>query len=64
MDSLIKKKTRLCPRTSTGFYDRRLNVSFRFVETKRWLDFVTPGSQAAEASFFGFEPAFRGLDNG
>lgn len=35
-----------------------------FVETKRWMDFVTPGSQAAEDSFFGVEPAFEGLDNG
>ncbi|CAM6030682.1 unnamed protein product [Sphagnum balticum] len=35
-----------------------------FVETKRWLDFVTPGSQAAEDSFFGWEAAFEGLECG
>ncbi|KAG0558663.1 hypothetical protein KC19_10G044600 [Ceratodon purpureus] len=35
-----------------------------FVETKRWMDFVNPGSQAAEDSFFGLEPAFGGLENG
>jgi light-harvesting complex I chlorophyll a/b binding protein 5 len=35
-----------------------------FVETKRWMDFITPGSQAAEDSFFGYEAAFEGLENG
>jgi light-harvesting complex I chlorophyll a/b binding protein 5 len=35
-----------------------------FVETKRWMDFVTPGSQAAEDSFFGWEAAFEGLECG
>ncbi len=39
-------------------------VGCRFVETKRWLDFVTPGSQAAEDSFFGWEAAFEGLECG
>ncbi|XP_024372932.1 photosystem I chlorophyll a/b-binding protein 5, chloroplastic [Physcomitrium patens] len=35
-----------------------------FVETKRWMDIVKPGSQAAEDSFFGFEAAFEGLETG
>ncbi|KAJ7550744.1 hypothetical protein O6H91_07G116700 [Diphasiastrum complanatum] len=35
-----------------------------FAETKRYMDFVTPGSQATEDSFFGFEPALEGLQNG
>lgn len=39
-------------------------LSFRFVETKRWMDIVKPGSQAAEDSFFGFEAAFEGLETG
>ena len=28
------------------------------------MDFVKPGSQAAEDSFFGLEAALEGLDNG
>lgn len=35
----------------------------RFVETKRYMDFVSPGSQA-QASFFGVEAALEGLEPG
>ncbi|KAF7830627.1 photosystem I chlorophyll a/b-binding protein 5, chloroplastic [Senna tora] len=35
-----------------------------FVETKRYMDFVSPGSQAKEGSFFGLEAAFEGLEPG
>ncbi|MED6218728.1 Photosystem I chlorophyll a/b-binding protein 5, chloroplastic [Stylosanthes scabra] len=34
-----------------------------FVETKRYMDFVSPGSQA-KASFFGIEDSFEGLEPG
>ncbi|XP_074290828.1 photosystem I chlorophyll a/b-binding protein 5, chloroplastic-like [Silene latifolia] len=34
-----------------------------FVETKRYMDFVNPGSQA-EGPFFGIEAAFKGLEPG
>ncbi|XP_030950286.1 photosystem I chlorophyll a/b-binding protein 5, chloroplastic [Quercus lobata] len=34
-----------------------------FVETKRYMDFVSPGSQA-EGPFFGIEAAFEGLEPG
>ena len=35
-----------------------------FVETKRWMDFAKPGSQAEEGSFFGLEGALKGQGNG
>ncbi|KAI4336972.1 hypothetical protein L6164_015437 [Bauhinia variegata] len=35
-----------------------------FVETKRYMDFVSPGSQAKEGSFFGLEASFAGLEPG
>ncbi|KFK36161.1 hypothetical protein AALP_AA4G086000 [Arabis alpina] len=36
-----------------------------FAETKRYMDFVSPGSQAQEdGSFFGIEAAFEGLEPG
>jgi len=36
----------------------------RFAETKRYMDFVSPGSQAKEGSFFGLEAALEGLEPG
>ena len=40
-------------------------ILFGFVETKRWVDFSKPGSQAEEGSFFGLEGAFnQGKGNG
>ncbi|KAL6207846.1 hypothetical protein ACLB2K_018799 [Fragaria x ananassa] len=35
-----------------------------FVETKRYMDFKTPGSQAQDGSFFGLEAALEGLEPG
>jgi Chlorophyll A-B binding protein len=35
-----------------------------FVEGKRWMDLVKPGSQAEAGSFLGFEASFKGTDNG
>ncbi|KAG6438135.1 hypothetical protein SASPL_103071 [Salvia splendens] len=35
-----------------------------FVETKRYMDFRTPGSQAKEGSFFGLEASLEGLEPG
>ncbi|CAF2221147.1 BnaA08g04190D [Brassica napus] len=35
-----------------------------FAETKRYMDFVSPGSQAAEGTFFGLEAALEGLEPG
>ena len=35
----------------------------RFVETKRYMDFVSPGSQA-QADFLGVEAALEGLEPG
>ncbi|ESQ30923.1 hypothetical protein EUTSA_v10011725mg [Eutrema salsugineum] len=35
-----------------------------FAETKRYMDFVSPGSQAIEGSFFGLEAALEGLEPG
>ncbi|XP_038886221.1 photosystem I chlorophyll a/b-binding protein 5, chloroplastic [Benincasa hispida] len=35
-----------------------------FVETKRYMDFKSPGSQAQEGTFFGLEAAFEGLEPG
>ncbi|KAL9313003.1 hypothetical protein ACSQ67_018455 [Phaseolus vulgaris] len=35
-----------------------------FAETKRYMDFVSPGSQAKEGSFFGLEAALEGLEPG
>ncbi|XP_022772188.1 photosystem I chlorophyll a/b-binding protein 5, chloroplastic [Durio zibethinus] len=35
-----------------------------FVETKRYMDFVSPGSQAKEGSFFGLEASLEGLEPG
>ncbi|XP_051139231.1 photosystem I chlorophyll a/b-binding protein 5, chloroplastic isoform X2 [Andrographis paniculata] len=35
-----------------------------FVETKRYMDFKNPGSQAKEGSFFGIEVALEGLEPG
>ncbi|KAJ6878496.1 hypothetical protein NC652_032349 [Populus alba x Populus x berolinensis] len=35
-----------------------------FAETKRYMDFVSPGSQAKEGSFFGLESALEGLEPG
>ncbi|XP_021898618.1 photosystem I chlorophyll a/b-binding protein 5, chloroplastic isoform X2 [Carica papaya] len=35
-----------------------------FVETKRYMDFISPGSQAKEGSFFGLEAALEGLEPG
>ncbi|KAH7567419.1 hypothetical protein JRO89_XS07G0069900 [Xanthoceras sorbifolium] len=35
-----------------------------FVETKRYMDFVSPGSQAKDGSFFGLEAALEGLEPG
>ncbi|PWA75939.1 chlorophyll A-B binding protein [Artemisia annua] len=35
-----------------------------FVETKRYMDFTNPGSQAKEGSFFGLEAALEGLEPG
>jgi light-harvesting complex I chlorophyll a/b binding protein 5 len=37
---------------------------YGFVEAKRWMDFRKPGSQAENGTFFGFEGAFKGTDNG
>lgn len=36
----------------------------RFAETKRYMDFINPGSQAKEGSFFGLEAALEGLEPG
>uniref|UniRef100_UPI003003A6F3 Light-harvesting protein of photosystem I Lhca8 n=1 Tax=Coelastrella TaxID=75800 RepID=UPI003003A6F3 len=35
-----------------------------FVEGKRWMDFLKPGSQSEAGSFLGFEASFKGTDNG
>ncbi|KAH7523620.1 photosystem I chlorophyll a/b-binding protein 5, chloroplastic [Ziziphus jujuba] len=35
-----------------------------FVETKRYMDFVSPGSQAKEGSFLGLEASLEGLEPG
>ncbi|XP_039055895.1 photosystem I chlorophyll a/b-binding protein 5, chloroplastic-like [Hibiscus syriacus] len=35
-----------------------------FAETKRYMDFISPGSQAKEGSFFGLESALAGLEPG
>uniref|UniRef100_A0A0F7H079 Chlorophyll a-b binding protein, chloroplastic n=1 Tax=Goodyera fumata TaxID=1390594 RepID=A0A0F7H079_9ASPA len=35
-----------------------------FVETKRYMDYVSPGSQAKEGTFIGLEAAFQGLEPG
>ncbi|PHT98725.1 hypothetical protein BC332_32384 [Capsicum chinense] len=35
-----------------------------FVETKRFMDFLNPGSQAKPGSFFGLEAALEGLEPG
>uniref|UniRef100_A0A0F7GZS0 Chlorophyll a-b binding protein, chloroplastic n=1 Tax=Monsonia emarginata TaxID=28966 RepID=A0A0F7GZS0_9ROSI len=35
-----------------------------FVETKRYMDIVNPGSQAKEGAFLGIEAAFEGLEPG
>ncbi|KAJ9567636.1 hypothetical protein OSB04_003602 [Centaurea solstitialis] len=35
-----------------------------FVETKRYMDFTNPGSQAKEGSFFGLEASLEGLEPG
>ncbi|KAJ4964354.1 hypothetical protein NE237_024293 [Protea cynaroides] len=35
-----------------------------FAETKRFMDFTNPGSQAQEGSFFGLEAALEGLEPG
>uniref|UniRef100_A0A0F7GYN8 Chlorophyll a-b binding protein, chloroplastic n=1 Tax=Pelargonium citronellum TaxID=73188 RepID=A0A0F7GYN8_9ROSI len=35
-----------------------------FVETKRYMDFVSPGSQAQDGTFFGIEASFQGLEPG
>ncbi|XP_022144176.1 photosystem I chlorophyll a/b-binding protein 5, chloroplastic isoform X2 [Momordica charantia] len=35
-----------------------------FVETKRYMDFKSPGSQAQEGTFFGLEAALEGLEPG
>ncbi|KAG9450876.1 hypothetical protein H6P81_010841 [Aristolochia fimbriata] len=35
-----------------------------FVETKRYMDFKSPGSQAKEGTFFGLEAALEGLEPG
>ncbi|CAA2979249.1 photosystem I chlorophyll a b-binding 5, chloroplastic [Olea europaea subsp. europaea] len=35
-----------------------------FVETKRYMDFRNPGSQAKEGSFFGLEAALEGIEPG
>ncbi|KAF5747000.1 Light-harvesting complex I protein Lhca5 isoform 1 [Tripterygium wilfordii] len=35
-----------------------------FAETKRYMDFIKPGSQAEEGSFFGLEEALEGLEPG
>lgn len=35
-----------------------------FVETKRYMDFTNPGSQAQDGSFFGLEAALEGLEPG
>ncbi|TMX00359.1 hypothetical protein EJD97_000962 [Solanum chilense] len=37
---------------------------YRFVETKRYMDFLHPGSQAKPGSFFGLEAALEGLEPG
>uniref|UniRef100_A0A0F7H084 Chlorophyll a-b binding protein, chloroplastic n=1 Tax=Pelargonium australe TaxID=59866 RepID=A0A0F7H084_9ROSI len=35
-----------------------------FVETKRYMDYVSPGSQAQDGTFFGMEASFQGLEPG
>ncbi|KAK0577073.1 hypothetical protein LWI29_027514 [Acer saccharum] len=35
-----------------------------FAETKRYMDFIAPGSQAKDGSFFGLEAALEGLEPG
>lgn len=35
-----------------------------FVETKRYMDFRNPGSQAKDGSFFGLEASLEGLEPG
>ncbi|PON94184.1 Chlorophyll A-B binding protein [Trema orientale] len=42
------------------------DIGFRriFVETKRYMDFVSPGSQAQKGSFLGLEAALEGLEPG
>ncbi|GMH13812.1 hypothetical protein Nepgr_015653 [Nepenthes gracilis] len=42
--------------------DRLDNVAF--VETKRYMDFINPGSQAQKGTFFGLEAALEGLEPG
>ena len=37
---------------------------FGFVECKRWMDIVKPGSQGEPGSFLGFEGMLRGTDAG
>ncbi|KAL4196887.1 hypothetical protein AMTRI_Chr04g185350 [Amborella trichopoda] len=40
------------------------SVSLMFVETKRYMDFINPGSQAKEGTFFGLEASLEGLEPG
>ncbi|KAH9758262.1 photosystem I chlorophyll a/b-binding protein 5 [Citrus sinensis] len=35
-----------------------------FAETKRYMDYISPGSQAKEGSFFGLEASLEGLEPG
>ncbi|KAH9321578.1 hypothetical protein KI387_016217, partial [Taxus chinensis] len=35
-----------------------------FVERKRYMDFLDPGSQAMTGTFLGLEPALEGLETG
>ncbi|KAK1287409.1 hypothetical protein QJS10_CPB19g01750 [Acorus calamus] len=48
--------------TSTLFIIQMLLMGF--VETKRYMDYVTPGSQAMEGTFFGIEDALEGSEPG
>lgn len=41
-----------------------LSLAHRYAETRRYMDFVSPGSQAKEGSFFGLEASLEGLEPG
>ncbi|KAK6938692.1 Chlorophyll A-B binding protein [Dillenia turbinata] len=41
-----------------------VNTETLFVETERYMNFTSPGSQSKEGSFFGLEAALEGLEPG
>ncbi|GJT56503.1 hypothetical protein Tco_0991557 [Tanacetum coccineum] len=46
----------------TGLSDLPRDLPVWFVETKRYMDFTNPGSQAKQGSFFGLDAALEGLE--